>query len=68
MDNLTNTQLEALLNKLQSDIMNLPIKANPENFADAGSLLCYKYGHRDARHASVEAVMVFANALKGESK
>jgi len=39
---------------LHNLIMNLPCKPNSDNFLDAGTLLTYKYGHRDARHAAAE--------------
>lgn len=39
---------------LHNQIMNLPCSADPKYFVDAGTLLTYKFGHRDARHAAAE--------------
>lgn len=63
----TEMNLEALLNTLQSEIMNIPAKPDAE-FSSPEERIFYKTGHRDARHAAVELVMEFASKLEGESK
>lgn len=60
--------IEALLNTLQSEIMNIPVEKDHHEFLDAAAMLNYKYGHRDARHAAAELVMEFARKLEGGLK
>lgn len=66
--NLTPTRVETLLNTLQSEIMNIPAKRPDDEFAEATWRICYKEGHRDARHAAAELVAAFASKLDGELK
>jgi hypothetical protein len=47
---------------LHGRIMNVPIPMAPKIPADAGVMLAYKLGHRDARHAAAELALVHPSA------
>lgn len=52
----------APLTDLHNEIMNLQIPVDPKIPSDAGVMLAYKIGHRDARHAAAELAIVHEDA------